>query len=122
MSASKQPGTLKKKPTVTAAKAQADFGRTFGKLKVASRPRCYAKCTGTYSHGIWIHTKGCPYTPVLWKIDGYTNNDWECVYGCTPVETPSSFIHHYYCPFWTSTGETPFGLKEPKASNEEASG
>lgn len=119
MSASKKMGTLK--PRLTSGETPRSGTRVAGKLKVASKPRCRVGCQGSYSHGVWIHTRGCPGTPVLWKIDGYTRNDWECVYGCAPVETPSSFIHHYYCAFWNEAGETPLGLQEPKASNSEAS-
>lgn len=99
------------------AKSARKFGTLAESVKSqgtsSGHPSCYARCKGEVIAGMWIHTRGCPYTVVLWRAHGFTLTDWECVYGCQATALSSGWTHDYRCPFWNATGETPIGLRAP---------
>lgn len=51
-------------------------------------------------YGNWLHSKGCPYTAVIWK--GENREDWPCPFQCRPLQLPTCVTHSWDCTFWDS--------------------
>lgn len=85
---------------------------------------CPEGCPGEYIEGMWVHSKECRWSAVLWRGHGKTEEDWKCPYNCPPQKIASGWTHQWDCAFWDRTGRTPFDHNSPRgaAKVETASG
>ena len=79
---------------------------------------CPEGCPGEYIEGMWIHSKECRWSAVLWRAHGKTEEDWSCPYDCPPQEISSGWTHQWECAFWERTGRTPFDHNAPRGTEK----
>lgn len=75
---------------------------------------CVVNCPGEWVNGMWIHSQWCKWGAVLWKGHDKTAADWNCPFGCVPIELASGWTHPWQCVFWDETNRTPFDHNAPK--------
>jgi len=99
-------------PAVVGATPAVSLGTFKRPAELGVRSSGVRQCTACegfiFEGGNWHHSPYCPNIKMIWKAAGFTVDMWACPDKCEPVEMPSGWVHHWACPFWGRTEETPF--------------